>query len=357
MISAHRPSSAFKRPKANSRVDEITAFNDGPISEDDCGSETGGAIAVQHARRGPSCISAGATNAVLIWEDEVKRLIAAGRHEEAVRLVAPSDGLIRCTVRRVKNFLGNTLAYHVYLDSGDTFLLAARKRKKSKASNFILSTSQEELSRESTHCIAKLRANFVGTEYALVGRVGSGCSASDDEDGGISGGGAGRLAPRPEPFSREDLAVHYKQTALKAKAGPRVMLVATPLPESSWCPSAADGSDSLPSCLELARRRELSPRLERQLCMLATRPPEWDPALKAYTLDFHGRVRAASIKNFQLVHWDHNTDRRGADLVLQYGKVDEGSDDFALDFTYPLTIQKAFAIALASTDSKLCTAL
>ncbi len=321
-------------------------------SEDGTGQHI---IAVRHVQRGPS-ISSSTSYSVKSWEEEVRRLIACGRAEDALRSPAPSDGLIRCTVRRTKNFLGQTLSYQLYLDNGDVFLLAARKRKKSKASNFVLSTSQDDLAKDSDHCVAKLRANFVGTEYSLASRTGH-FAASPSSDDHSSGSGSGKLAPPAEPFSREELAVHYKQTVLKAKAGPRVMLVATPLPELPWAPCAADGSDQLAACLESARKRELAPRLERQLCMLATRPPEWDANLKAYTLDFHGRVRASSVKNFQLVHWDHNTDRKGSDLVLQFGKVEEGSEDFALDFTYPLSIQKAFAIALASIDSKLCYAL
>ncbi len=58
------------------------------------------------------------------------------------------------------------------------------------------------------------------------------------------------------------------------------------------------------------------------------------------------------MKNFQLVSLDHNTDQRGNDLLLQFGKI---SDDlYALDFAYPLSIHTAFAIALASIDTKLC---
>lgn len=48
------------------------------------------------------------------------------------------------------------------------------------------------------------------------------------------------------------------------------------------------------------------------------------------------------MKNFQLVHWDHNTDRKGAQLMLQFGKKEE--DVYALDFAYPMTPLVAFAI-------------
>ena len=74
--------------------------------------------------------------------------------------------------------------------------------------------------------------------------------------------------------------------------------------------------------------------------------------LTGFTLDFQGRVKEASVKNFQLVAWDHNTDRRGGDLLMQFGRAD--SDTYIVDFTYPLSIELAFAIALASIDTKLC---
>ncbi len=75
----------------------------------------------------------------------------------------------------------------------------------------------------------------------------------------------------------------------------------------------------------------------------------------AYTLDFKGRVKEASVKNFQLVHWDHNADRRGGEVMLQFGKIED--DLYALDFTYPMNVEVAFAVALASIDTKLCYSL
>lgn len=37
---------------------------------------------------------------------------------------------------------------------------------------------------------------------------------------------------------------------------------------------------------------------------------------------------------------------------LQFGKIQD--DVFALDFTYPFTVEHAFALALATIDTKLC---
>jgi hypothetical protein len=59
-------------------------------------------------------------------------------------------------------------------------------------------------------------------------------------------------------------------------------------------------------------------------------------------LDFKGRVTKVSGKNFQLVHWDHNANQLGTDLVLLFGK--RGHGEFALDFSYPMTPLQAFAL-------------
>eukprot|EP00967_Tisochrysis_lutea_P037403 scaffold44963_cov20-Tisochrysis_lutea.AAC.1 len=62
----------------------------------------------------------------------------------------------------------------------------------------------------------------------------------------------------------------------------------------------------------------------------------------AYTLNFDKRIKIASVKNLQLVSWDHNSDAQGENVMLQFGKL--GEDLFALDFGYPFTIESAFAL-------------
>ena len=59
-------------------------------------------------------------------------------------------------------------------------------------------------------------------------------------------------------------------------------------------------------------------------------------------LDFKGRVTKSSLKNCQLVHWDHNTDQLGSDLVFLFGK--RGHEEFAMDFSYPLNMVQALGI-------------
>ena len=58
-----------------------------------------------------------------------------------------------------------------------TFLLAARKRKKSRSSNYLLSTDPTDLSREGESYIAKLRWSYMYISGFLLGGGGKGAFA------------------------------------------------------------------------------------------------------------------------------------------------------------------------------------
>jgi hypothetical protein len=61
-------------------------------------------------------------------------------------------------VYRKKNILDKAHpTYLLYNEADDAFLLAARKRKKTKSVNIIISSNAEELTKESKYYIAKLR--------------------------------------------------------------------------------------------------------------------------------------------------------------------------------------------------------
>lgn len=79
---------------------------------------------------------------------------------------------------------------------------------------------------------------------------------------------------------------------------------------------------------------------------LINNPPRWNQGLKCFSLDFRGRVKLPSVKNFQLLHHGKPSD----EPVMQFGKV--ATDAFILDFdpTVMSTFQ-AFSIALASFEA------
>ena len=62
-----------------------------------------------------------------------------------------------------------------------------------------------------------------------------------------------------------------------------------------------------------------------------------------YRLDFEGKVRVPSSKNFILRH--------GNDQSLLFGKVDK--DSYLMEVGYPLSPFEAFGVCLTSLDSKL----
>ena len=104
------------------------------------------------------------------WEAEVKHMLSMNSREEAVMRPAPSAGMIHCYIKRIKGFFGSHASFMMHLENEDIFLLAARRRKKSKTSSYVISLDREDLKRDTDNCLSKLKANFVGTEYMLWGK-------------------------------------------------------------------------------------------------------------------------------------------------------------------------------------------
>jgi len=80
---------------------------------------------------------------------------------------SPQDKMVQCYVKREKDSTGMYPEFKLYLQDGDRFLLAARRRKKSKTSNFLISLESDDLARNGGAYFGKLRGNYVGTEYVL----------------------------------------------------------------------------------------------------------------------------------------------------------------------------------------------
>lgn len=77
--------------------------------------------------------------------------------------------------------------------------------------------------------------------------------------------------------------------------------------------------------------------------------PHYNAKLSSYAYDFKGRVKEASVKNFQLVPLaKQGKGEVSNDFVLQFGK--RNKDDFILDLQYPLSIFQGFGLALAAFD-------
>ncbi|NXY51950.1 TULP1 protein, partial [Ceuthmochares aereus] len=90
--------------------------------------------------------------------------------EEFVLRPAPQGVTIKCRVTRDKKGMDRGLypTYYLHLDNDKkVFLLAGRKRKKSKTSNYLISIDPTDLSRGGENFIGKLRSNLMGTKFTV----------------------------------------------------------------------------------------------------------------------------------------------------------------------------------------------
>lgn len=115
-----------------------------------------------------------------------------------------------------------------------------------------------------------------------------------------------------------------------------------------WSPSPKSSPFIIPQSIGLpARMTGLADEGALPAC-LKNKAPHWNEALRCWCLNFRGRVKLASVKNFQLVR-SCDPDEK---VIMQFGKVER--DAFILDFNpTALSAVQAFAIALSTFDSKL----
>ena len=92
----------------------------------------------------------------------------------------------------------------------------------------------------------------------------------------------------------------------------------------------------------------------RDLLVLETMRPTWKESLQAWTLNFEGRVKKASKKNFILTPQRGNThiehEFGPGETILRFGKVTKKR--FSCDFRSPLTAMAALGIACSTFAEK-----
>ncbi|XP_014372703.1 tubby protein homolog isoform X2 [Alligator sinensis] len=250
--------------------------------------------------------------------------------EFAVR-PAPQGVTVKCRITRDKKGMDRGMypTYYLHLEREDgkkVFLLAGRKRKKSKTSNYLISIDPTDLSRGGESFIGKLRSNLMGTKFTVY-------------DSGVN---PMKTTSSLEASNlRQELAAICYETNVLGFKGPRKMSVIIP------------GMNMDHERVSIRPRNEHETLLARwqnknteSVIELHNKTPVWNDDTQSYVLNFHGRVTQASVKNFQIIH-DNDPDY----IVMQFGRVAE--DVFTMDYNYPMCALQAFAIALSSFDSKL----
>lgn len=79
---------------------------------------------------------------------------------------------------------------------------------------------------------------------------------------------------------------------------------------------------------------------------MANKKPEWNDEINGYMLNFGGKVKKASIKNF-ILEDGNNPDN----VRMLFGKIDE--NDFRMDIGNPLSPFIGLGIALSAFGSKI----
>ncbi|GMF65201.1 unnamed protein product [Phytophthora lilii] len=90
---------------------------------------------------------------------------------------------------------------------------------------------------------------------------------------------------------------------------------------------------------------------EKDLLVFETKQPSWNEQLGAWTLNFQGRVKVASKKNFLLVGTETNENGDEEEITaLRFGKVSKTR--FTLDYAVPLAPIQALAVACSAFANK-----
>ncbi|XP_049617530.1 tubby-related protein 3 isoform X2 [Syngnathus scovelli] len=258
-------------------------------------------------------------------------LLEVSNLDEFALLPAPRGATIKCRITRDKKGMdgGFYPTYYMHMEREDgkkVFLLAGRKRKKSKTSNYLISVDPTDLSREGESFIGKLRSNLMGTKFTVYNNGANPCkNGAAMEDG----------------RTRQELAAVCYETNVLGFKGPRKMTVIIPGMNANFERVPVRPHNEQESLLSRWQSHSLDNLIE-----LHNKAPMWNDDTQSYVLNFHGRVTQASIKNFQIVH-DNDPDY----IVMQFGRVADAI--FTLDYNYPMCALQAFAIGLSSFDSKL----
>ncbi|ORX70984.1 Tub-domain-containing protein [Linderina pennispora] len=170
--------------------------------------------------------------------------------------------------------------------------------------------------------IGRVASNLKGTAFSIMERVNI-----DNWD-----------IPEEQIEWREVCCVLY-ETNILGQRGPRKMTILLRAVDEH-----GTAIEPLKESVPLVDRHKAG--LDENLAVLCNRAPKWNPETSSFILEFGGRVRESSVKNFQLVHPEDEDY-----VVMQFGRV--GPDSFTLDMRFPTTPVMALGIAITSLDRKL----
>jgi len=226
---------------------------------------------------------------------------------------------------------------HIQFDGiNKQFAMSARRRRKTKLSNYIITASKLSKFTEKADIIGKVKANFIGTCFNIY----------DDGQNPFKKDGHEEDEKAEGSENRKELGTIIYDTNVFGLKGPRKMTIVLPrvVDGKAICFQPSEERD----CVQ--ERYHYNSKDPQLLC-LRNKAPSWNENTQSYVLNFHGRVSVASVKNFQVEEAVETGEDKDSRVLLQFGRI--GDDTFTLDFEHPLTPLQAFAVALTSFDAKL----
>ncbi|KAL8047740.1 hypothetical protein ABFS82_07G020300 [Erythranthe guttata] len=224
----------------------------------------------------------------------------------------------------------------------------------------MISIRADDMSKGTDTYVGKLRSNFVGTKFVVYDGVPPHSAAKMAKSWSTRMVGSKQISPKLLTGNYAVAHISYELNVLGARGPRRMHCIMNAIPSSAikpggTAPTSLDYSPTNPF-FRTKSDKSLAIHLNSQQedsLILRNKSPRWHEQLQCWCLNFHGRVTAASVKNFQLVASSEN----GAPgpehdkVILQFGKV--GKDVFTMDYRFPLSAFQAFAICLSSFDTKI----
>jgi hypothetical protein len=232
--------------------------------------------------------------------------------------VVPKGVLLKFLMTRHKYDDAFYYTYECYNEETGTHLMTANKKSGNKTSNLEIAMAATTNVR-----IGKVRSNFTGSEYMVY-------------DNGLN---PEKLSAMRGGTARKELAFIQFQSNIFGNC-PRQFTVTLPR-------VTIDGAILWQPLTKTASMKEQIKRdsTNQDMMVLKSKVPIWSKKLHSFALDFKGRAKIASVKNFQIIELNCPQD-----IIMQYGKMDK--DLGTLDVQYPMSPLQAFAIALAGLDGK-----
>jgi hypothetical protein len=151
------------------------------------------------------------------------------------------------------------------------------------------------------------------------------------------------------------LGVHYTMNRVRQKEPRKMRLLAPGItdegeqvihhhpqnPRETFANMLNSLDPSLPSNMKIPFGIEL----------FRNRSPYWSQERGAYCLNFGGRVKLPSVKNFQITYGSEHPQHAELETLIQFGRVEE--DVFHVDVQFPFSALQAFGACVTSFYSKL----